>query len=112
MTNKIRLQNCADWHDLQAEKMQSFRDARDEERDPNARISACEAIAIDNDHAIIVIHTLWAQAIRMVEREIEAAMLKGIGWAHTDACVTLDKGGDPRKTDCAEQLERAMEDLA
>ena len=36
---------------------------------------------------------------------------EAIGWAYADCCVTLDKGGDPRKTDMADVILRAREDL-
>ena len=41
----------------------------------------------------------------------EGARAEGIGWAHADACVTLDEGGDPRKTNVPSILERANKDL-
>jgi len=44
------------------------------------------------------------------ERE-KAAVFQGIGWAHTDCCIALDDGEDPRTMDIAAQLDRACRDL-
>jgi len=43
---------------------------------------------------------------RLKDKAIEA-----IGWAYADCCVTLDNGGDPRKTEMSDVLRRAQEDL-
>lgn len=46
------------------------------------------------------------QVVSNSDKSIEA-----IGWAYADCCVTLDSGGDPRKTDMAGVLPRAIIDL-
>lgn len=37
--------------------------------------------------------------------------IEAIGWAHTDCCVTLDSGEDPREDEIPEVLARAVKDL-
>lgn len=58
-------------------------------------------------------HGIYPTSIAYAELEqlVHGARCEGIGWAHADACATLDAGGDPRKTDCADQLARAERDL-
>jgi hypothetical protein len=51
------------------------------------------------------------KAYNALEALVHGARCEGIGWAHADACASLDAGEDPRKTDCAEQLKRAEHDL-
>lgn len=47
-----------------------------------------------------------------LEHYIEAVRAEAIGWAHADACVTLDENGDPRLTEVPSMFLRAMKDLA
>ena len=46
-----------------------------------------------------------------LEHYIEGVRMEAIGWAHADACVTLDNGGDPRLTEVPDMIQRAREDL-
>ena len=51
------------------------------------------------------------ERVKEVREAREEGIWTGIGWAHTDACVILEKGGDPRKIIVPEQMERASVDL-
>ena len=63
----------------------------------------------------------WSQSyqdvVNAVGREIalrekvETIMMKTLGWAHADACITLDNGGDPRQTIVPDMIARAKVDL-
>lgn len=50
-------------------------------------------------------------AYTRLEHYIEGIRFEAIGWAHADACVCLDKGGDPRLQEVPEILDRARIDL-
>ncbi len=50
-------------------------------------------------------------AYTKLEEYIEEIRIEAIGWAHADACVTLDKGNDYRKVDISSILRRAKKDL-
>lgn len=75
------------------------------------RTVICNIISemLDNpgDHEIY--HT--STAYNRLEHYIESIRAEAIGWTHADACLTLDKGGDPRLNDIPEMLERAKKDL-
>lgn len=45
------------------------------------------------------------------ERSGRTAATEAIGWAHADACATLDRGEDPRQQEVPDLLERAYRDL-
>ncbi len=51
-------------------------------------------------------------AYTKLELYIEAQRFEAIGWTYADACVTLDKGEDPRLQNVPNILERAKIDLA
>jgi hypothetical protein len=51
-------------------------------------------------------------AYTRLEYYIEGVRAEAIGWTHADACVTLDKGSDPRLQNVPEMLARAQVDLA
>ena len=76
------------------------------------RTAICKIISdmLDNpnEHGIYPTSTAYAR----LEHYIEGARAEAIGWAHADACVTLDKGGDPRLTIVPELLSNAQVDLA
>jgi len=46
-----------------------------------------------------------------LEHYIERVRAETIGWCHADACITLDRGNDPRLTEVPNILERARVDL-
>lgn len=46
-----------------------------------------------------------------LEALVQTARLEGLAWAHTDACVDLDEGRDPRQKVVPEMLNRAETDL-
>ena len=48
---------------------------------------------------------------KRLHQEVIRGQIEGVGWAYADCCVTLDNGGDPRKTDMADILQRAKSDL-
>ncbi len=51
-------------------------------------------------------------AYTKLEHYIEQERIMAIGWTHAEACVTLDRGGDPRITNVPMILERAKRDLS
>lgn len=46
-----------------------------------------------------------------LEHYIEQVRFLAIGWAHADACVVLDNGGDPRLTVIPELYDRSFTEL-
>lgn len=50
-------------------------------------------------------------AYTKLEYYIESVRAEAIGWTHANACVTLDKGEDPRLQEVPNILERAKKDL-
>lgn len=50
-------------------------------------------------------------AFTALEHYCEGVRAEAIGWAHADACTTLDRGGDPRLVEVPAILERARQDL-
>ena len=52
------------------------------------------------------------KAFDALEKYVEGVRAEAIGWTHTDACIDLDKGRDPRQKIVPEMLERAQVDLA
>jgi len=52
-----------------------------------------------------------AQAYDKLEKLVESARIEGAGWAYADACVKLDRGEDPRQSDCAEIPVRLKSDF-
>lgn len=46
-----------------------------------------------------------------LEHYIENTRAEAIGWAHADACTSLDRGDDPRLTDVPDMYARAKVDL-
>lgn len=60
-----------------------------------------------NEHGIYPTSTAYAR----LEHYIEGVRAEAIGWAHTDACIMLDKGHDPRLTEVPDLLVRARADL-
>ena len=50
-------------------------------------------------------------ALEIVKEERDSILAKAIGWTWSEACITLDRGGDPRNTEIPGLLERAMKDL-
>lgn len=75
------------------------------------RTEICRIISqmLDNPdkHGIYPTSTAFTQ----LEHYIEGVRAEAIGWAHADACITLDKGGDPRTVEVPAILERAKADL-
>ena len=56
---------------------------------------------------------LTTKAYDALEKYIEGVCAEAIGWAHADACVSLDNGKeDYRQIEVPSILERAMKDLA
>ncbi|MBE9515947.1 MAG: hypothetical protein IME93_03100 [Proteobacteria bacterium] len=56
-----------------------------------------------------------AEKIRQVFEEylrLQGKWVEALGWAYADCCATLDNGGDPRKTEMPDVLERATKDLS
>jgi len=51
-------------------------------------------------------------AYTRLEHYIEGVRAEAIGWTHADACVTLDKGQDPRTQNVPDILLRAKTELA
>ena len=52
------------------------------------------------------------QLFNELAKQVESARSMAISWAYADCCITLDKGGDPRKlTDMDDVLRRADIDL-
>ena len=51
-------------------------------------------------------------AYTRLEHYIEGVRAEAVGWTHSDACIELDKGGDPRLTEIPDILERSKMDLA
>jgi len=51
-------------------------------------------------------------AYTRLEHYIESQRTQAIGWTHAEACITLDKGNDPRLIEVPGILERANKDLA
>jgi len=51
-------------------------------------------------------------AYTRLEHYIEGVRAEAIGWMHANACVTLDRGGDPRTVDVPSILDQAKVDLA
>jgi len=51
-------------------------------------------------------------AFTRLEHYIDGIRAEAIGWMHADACVTLDRGDDPRTVEVPDILERAKADLA
>jgi hypothetical protein len=56
-----------------------------------------------------IFHT--STAFTRLEHYIEGVRAEAIGWTHADACVTLDRGGDPRLAEVPDLLHRARFDL-
>ena len=50
-------------------------------------------------------------AYEALESYIEGVRAEAIGWMHADACVTLDEGNDPRRSEIPNILARAKVDL-
>lgn len=75
------------------------------------RTEICSIISdmLDNpdEHGIYPTST----AYNRLEHYIERVRIEAIGWMHADACVTLDRGNDPRTVEVPEILERAKKDL-
>jgi hypothetical protein len=61
----------------------------------------------DPEHEIY--HT--STAYNRLEHYIEGVRAEAIGWMHADACLTLDRGDDPRTVEVPFILERAKKDL-
>jgi len=76
------------------------------------RTAICNIVSdmLDNpdEHGIYPTSTAFTK----LEHYIEGVRVEAIGWMHADACVTLDKGKDPRTTNVPDILERATKDLA
>ena len=76
------------------------------------RTAICKIISnmLDNPdkHGIYPTSTAYTR----LEHYIEGVRAEALGWAHADACCTLDIGGDPRLTEVPEMLDRARKDLA
>jgi hypothetical protein len=51
-------------------------------------------------------------AFTRLEHYIEGVRAEAIGWMYANACVTLDRGDDPRTMEVPRILERAKVDLA
>jgi len=51
-------------------------------------------------------------AYTRLEHYIEGVRAEAIGWMHANACVTLDRGGDPRTVEVPSILDQAKVDLA
>lgn len=75
------------------------------------RTEICKIISdmLDNPdkHGIYPTGTAYTR----LEHYIESVRAQAIGWMHAEACVTLDKGEDPRLTNVPEMFERAKVDL-
>ena len=56
------------------------------------------------------IAALQAEVERLTE-ENKAIACKVLGWAHTDACLSLDEGVDPRSTNVPNLMRRMEVDL-
>ena len=76
------------------------------------RTAICGIISkmLDNpdQHGIYPTSTAYTE----LEHYIEGVRHEAMGWAHADACTTLDKGGDPRLIDIPDLICRARVDLA
>ena len=76
------------------------------------RKAICEIISrmLDNpdNHGIYPTSTAYAT----LEHYIEGVRAEALGWAHADACCTLDRGDDPRLSNIPDMLERAKNNLA
>lgn len=46
-----------------------------------------------------------------LEHYLEEVRMQSIGWMHAVACITLDKGGDPRLTEVPDIIARARIEL-
>ena len=66
-----------------------------------------EMLDSPDEHGIYPTSTAFTK----LEHYIEQVRAEAIGWAHADACVCLDKGGDPRVNNVPEMLDRAKHDL-
>ena len=76
------------------------------------RTQICKIISdmLDNPdkHGIYPTSTAYTK----LEHYIEGVRTEAIGWMHADACITLDRGEDPRIVEVPSILERAKVDLA
>lgn len=75
------------------------------------RTAICNIISdmLDDPDEHGIYHT--STAYTRLEHYIEGVRAEAIGWAHADACVTMDNGGDPRLTEVPDMLRRAQVDL-
>lgn len=75
------------------------------------RTEICNIISdmLDNPDEHGIYHT--STAYTRLELYIEGVRAEAIGWAHADACVTMDKGGDPRLVEVPDLLRRAQDEL-
>lgn len=76
------------------------------------RATICNIISemLDNPNKDGIYPT--TNAYDALEKYIEGARIEAIGWAHADACTTLDRGQDYRHVEVPRILERAIVDLA
>ena len=75
------------------------------------RTAICNIISrmLDNPDEFGIYPT--STAYTELEHYIESVRAEAIGWTHADACITLDKGDDPRLIEVPEILSRARRDL-
>ena len=75
------------------------------------RTAICDIISemLDNPDESGIYPT--STAFTKLELYIESVRAEAIGWTHAEACVSLDRGGDPRVNNVPEMFSRALVDL-
>jgi len=76
------------------------------------RTAICNIISEMLDGPVWKIPKRVNAAYTRLEQYVEGERARAIGWAHADACITLDRGDDPRSSNVPEMLTRAQVDLA